>query len=273
MSIAYVPQKTSKKFHVPKTLAADFDAFLNHDIPNTNMDFELLHDWYDKLESSYEPSYIRGELYPDSTKSRYENTDNNMNIRCSLTSGIRKGDMVIEPDGTTYILDWDGHKESNNIPSRALRCNMILTIKRYEHPEVVQEPEQEYITDEDGTLLDEDGFVVQKETQEPVHENEQEDEPVFRTVVDSLPANAYRYDGRPEFVAVSATPGAIANALTLMTVQYNVKSKDIRIGDIFDWGNETYEIVDVNRVGLHISGEYGTLNLKAKKKAGGLHGY
>ena len=244
MSIPYVPQGTSKRFKVPRTLAADFDRFLAHDIPNTVMDFELLHNWYDQFKDDYEPKYIRGELYPDSTKSRYENTDNNMNIRCSVTSGIRKGDMIIEPDNTVYILDWDVHLESNNAPSRALRCNMMLNIERFEEADV-----------------DDLGYV------RPGSESG------FVKIVERLPCNAYRYDGRPEYVAVSGTPGATANALTLMTVQFNHRTRDIRIDDEFTWGNETYQIVDVNRVGIDIFSQHGTLKLQAKKKAGGLHGY
>ena len=257
MSIPYVPQGTSKRFRVPRTLAADFDAFLEQDIPNTNMDFELLHNWYDKFDRYYEPVFIRGEIYPDSTKSRYENTDNNLNIRCSTDSGIRKGDMIIEPDQTIYILDWDVHLESNNAPSRALRCNMYITVKRYENVE----------TDDEGYVVDEQGFVVSGEEYAVGNDN------LYTTIVDNLPCNAYRYDGRPEFVSVSGTPGAIANALTLMTLQYNDQTRNIRIGDEFDWGNETYEIVDVNRVGVNINDTFGTLKLQAKKKAGGLHGY
>ena len=257
MSIPYVPQGTTKRFRVPRTLAADFDAFLNQDIPNTVMDFELLHDWYAQFKDEYEPNYIRGEIYPDSTKSRYENTDNNMNIRCSLTSGIQKGDMIIEPDNTVFILDWNGHKESNNIPSRALRCNVMLNIKRYEDAQV----------DDDGYVIDENGYVVSSEPFDNGNEGK------HNVIVDRLPANAYRYDGRPEDVAVSGAPGAVVNALTLITVQYNCKTKHIKVGDTFDWGDQTYEIIDVNRVGLDIFATHGTLKLQAKKKAGGLHGY
>ena len=256
MSNPYVPQGTSKRFRVPRTLAADFDAFLNNDIPNTVMDFELIHNWYDRLDENYKPKYIRGELYPDSTKSRYENTDNNMNIRCSLTSGIQKGDIVIEPDHTIYILDWDGHKESNNIPSRALRCNLYLQV--YEH--------ENAFTDEEGYVIDDEGFVVNNEPF--VSDDEKR-----KIICHDIPANAYRYDGRPEFVAVSGTPGTIAGVLTLMTVQYNDQTKNIKIGHYFDWQNATYEIVDVNYVGVDITSTFGTLKLQAKRAAGGLHGY
>ena len=257
MSIPYTPQPTSKRFRVPRTLAADFDAFLNQDIPNTVMDFEVLNSWYDRFKDDYKPHYVRGEIYPDSTKSRYENTDNNMNIRCSVHSGIKKGDMVIEPDGTIYILDWDVHLQSNNAPSRALRCNMYLTVKRYQDAEV----------DDDGYAVDENGFVVSGEPYDITNDDN------YEIIVDRLPINVYRYDGRPEFVAVSGTPGAIANALTIFTVQYNEQTKNILIGDNFDWENETYEIIDVDRVGINLRGTHGTLKLQAKKKAGGLHGY
>ena len=48
-------------------------------------------------------------------------------------------------------------------------------------------------------------------------------------ICENMPANAYRYDGRPEFSASYATPGIVPNALTLLTVQYNSKTKDIHI--------------------------------------------
>lgn len=244
MSIPYVPQGTSKRFRVPRTLAADFDKFLEQDIPDTVMDFELLHNWYDQFKDDYVPKYIRGEIYPDSTKSRYENTDNNMNIRCSRTSGIRKGDMIIEPDNSVYILDWEVHLQSNNAPSRALRCNMMLNIERFQEAEV-----------------DDLGYVRPGSKSGKIK------------IVDRLPCNAYRYDGRPEDVTVSGTPGQTVNSLTIFTVQFNHKTEKIRIDDQFTWGKEDYYIVDINRVGVDIFNKYGTLKIHARKKPGGIHDY
>lgn len=246
MPIPYTPEATSKRFKVPRTLAADFDRFLEQDIPNTVMNFEVIQNWYDKNRGDYSPRYVRGEIYPDSTKSRYENTDNNMNIRCSVSSGIRKGDMLIQPDGTIFVLDWEVALQSNNAPSRALRCNMELNVKRY------QQNQNDY---------DDYGYRIREKQNDWIE------------IVPPIPCNAYRYDGRPEYVVVSGTPGATAGALTLMTVQYNERTKDIHVDDVFDWGNETYRIVDVDRVGIHLSGDWGTLKLQAKKAEGGLHGY
>ena len=256
MSIPYVPTGTSKRFFVPRTLAADFDAFLSQDIPNTNMDFELLKCWYDRQKEDYEPTYIRGEIYPDSTKSRYENTDNNMNIRCSVTSGIRQGDMLVEPDGSIYVLDWAVHLQSNNAPSRAVRCNFMLQVERYEAP----------LTDDEGFAIDDLGFVISGEKYS-VSEDQK------KIIVPPIPANAYRYDGRPEYVAVSGTPGTIAGALTILTVQYNEYTKLVKIGDKFDWGGNTHEIVDIDGVGVDINQTHGVLKFQAKRAAGGLHGY
>ena len=240
MPIPYVPQGTSKRFKVPRTLAADFRAFLDRDIPNAVMTFELIPDWYAQFESGYEKQYIRGEIYPDSTKSRYENTDNNMNFRADVESGIKKGDMIVEPDGTIYLLDWAVHLESNNAPTRAVRCNTRLTIERDVPPEA----------DEDGYRIYGTGGI--------------------QKIVDNLPVNAYRYDGRPEYSAVSGQPGLSPNALSLMIVQYNESTKKITIGDKYIWGIDEYEIVDIDPVGVDITNSFGVLKIQAKKASGGI---
>lgn len=239
MAKPYVPDGSKMKFYVPRTLAADFTEFLSNDIPNTVMDFELLTDWYDQFKEEYEPKMIRCEIYPDSSKSRYSNTDNNMNIRAAVDSGIKKGDMLIDPEGTVYVLDWEVAKQANNAPSRALRCNMLLTVTRYQ-PEVV----------------DDLGYLIEPEGK--------------KTVFEKLPANAYRYDGRPEYSAVSGTPGISPNALTLMTIQYNDLTKGIRIDDRFVWIDEEYTIVDLNYVGVNELHGTGTIVVQAKKTAGGI---
>jgi hypothetical protein len=142
----YIAEGTKSRFFVPRTLAADFTEFLDNDIPNTVMSFTHLHDWYEQFEDGYKPKSIRCEIYPDSTKSRYANTDNNMNIRADINSGIEKGDMVVDPAGMVYILDWEVALQSNNAPSRALRCNMYLTVFRH----------QEEVVDNEGYLVEEE---------------------------------------------------------------------------------------------------------------------
>lgn len=238
MSIPYTPTASTSRFYVPTTLASDFANFLANDIPGAVGNFTLIPDWYAYTEDSNESTVIRGEIYPDSTKSRYSNTDNNLNFRSSVDSGIKKGDMLIDSDNTIYLLDWEVPPEPNNRMSRALRCNANLSFSRYENEQV----------DNDGYLVKEAGWEI---------------------VADKIPCNAYRHDGRLEFSTNSHMPGLIPNTITLLSVQFNDQTKFIKIDDVFEWGNETYVVADVNLVGVNINGTSGVIQLQAKKKAGG----
>ena len=165
--------------------------------------------------------------------------DNHLNIRADVESGIRKGDMLVDPNGMAYLLNWEVALESNNAPSRALRCNMYLTI--YRHQEEV---------------VDEYGFEIAPEQDVEL--------------IKDLPANAYRYDGRPEYSAVSGTPGMTPDALTLVSVQYNNKTRAIKENDKFIWANEVYVVVDVNHTDVNEFLETGVLIIQAKKAPGGI---
>lgn len=238
MANEYIPEASSSRFHIPRTLAADFSNFLANDIPGAVGDFVLVDDWYARNNEEYVPTTIRGEIYPDSTKSRYSNTDNNLNFRSDVNSGIKKGDMLIGPDETIYLLDWDVPPQPNNRMSRALRCNILTHFMRYKSEEV----------DDDGYLVAEEGWV---------------------TIADDIPCNAYRHDGRLEFSSNSNLPGLIPNTVTLLSVQFNDKTKDIKADDIFVWGHDTYTVADVNLVGVNMAGTSGVIQIQAKKKAGG----
>lgn len=238
MANAYIPAESSSRFYVPRTLASDFTNFLQNDIPGSVGDFTLIADWYAQQNEEYVPVVIRGEIYPDTTKSRYSNTDNNLNFRADVNSGIKKGDMLIGPDNTVYLLDWEIPPQPNNRMSRALRCNAMLTFSHYQAEEV----------DEKGYLVSEAGW---------------------KPVAESIPCNAYRHDGRLEFSANSTLPGLIPNTVTLLSVQFNENTKKIKVDDIFEWGSETYTVADINLVGINLAGTSGVIQIQAKKKAGG----
>ena len=203
------------------------------------MDFVIHKDWCAQFADGYEERTIRGEIYPDSTKSRYTNMDNYMNIRADVDSGIRKGDMLVDPNGVIYLLNWEVALQSNNAPSRALRCNMHLTVYRH----------QEEVVDEYGFEIEPEQDVV---------------------LVDKLPANAYRYDGRPEYTAVSGTPGMTPDALTIVSIQYNDKTKIIKENDKFIWANEEYMVVDINYTDVNEMNNSGVMIIQAKKAPGGI---
>ena len=238
MSNVYIPAESSSRFYVPRTLASDFSNFLQNDIPGAVGDFTLIANWYERQNEEYSPVIIRGEIYPDTTKSRYSNTDNNLNFRSDVNSGIKKGDMLIGPDSSIYLLDWEVPPQPNNRMSRALRCNVATTFMRYQSEEV-----------------DDDGYLIA--------------EAEWKAVAEKIPCNAYRHDGRLEFSTNSHLPGLIPNTVTLLSVQYNDQTKNIKTDDVFEWGGETYTVADVNLVGVNLAGTSGVIQLQAKKKAGG----
>jgi hypothetical protein len=234
----YEKMNTRMRFQIPRTLESDFDEFLKNDIPGAVSDMELLPDWYDQFEEGYKTNKIRIELYPDTAKSRYSNTDNNLNCRASVSSGIKKGDMLRDESGVIYLLDWEVAPQPNNRASRALRCNAVLSFTRHMAEE----------TDDEGYLVT------------PEHDE---------VLVDSLPLNAYRFDGRPEYSVYSGTPGVSPAALTVLTVQYNDKTKLLRVDDEFIWGPDTYYIVDINYLGVNLLQGHGAMTVQAMKKSGG----
>lgn len=238
MSIPYNPEASSMRFFIPKTLADDFDTFLNNDIPNVVMDFSLHHDWYDQFAENYEPNVIRAEIYPNATKSRYENMDNMFNFRASVTSGIRKGDIVVDPENKTYLLDWQIEPEMNNASTRALSCNINLTVYRR-----VQE------------VIDSMGYCI-----EPEHDE---------IIVDRLPSNISRNAYRMEYNVIKSNPGVSPNSIADLFVQVNDHTKNIKIGDKFIWGASTYIIIDIDYVGVTLDGDSGVIMYQARKEPGG----
>ena len=145
--------------------------------------------------------------------------------------------MLIDENGKIYLLDWDVNLDSNNAPSRCLKCNTIITVKRY----------QEEVTDEEGILVAREKYI---------------------TIANAIPCNAYRYEGRPEYGVTSGTPGITPNALRLLTVQYNEETKNIREGDVFKLGETGYIVADIDLVGMSVTGTHGVLTIQARKEPG-----
>lgn len=224
------------KFYVPTTLESDFDQFLQTDVPNQVTDFRVYHDWYDEL---IEPYDIRMEIYPDATKSRYSNMDNKMNVRASLSSGIRKGDIVERLcDNELFLLDWEEEKETNNIPSMALRCNAKVSFRRH-----VEE------------MVDPDGYLI--------HDKD------TKLIADRIPCNAYPYDGRPSDQLREWTPGVVPNGLLQLSVQWNLQTRNIAIYDYFTYFDEVYRVSNIDYSGIKLDQTSGVIYLTCTKEAGG----
>lgn len=88
-------------------------------------------------------------------------------------------------------------------------------------------------------------------------------------IANKIPCNSYRQDGRLEYTTNSEKPGLIPNTVTMLTVQYNEQTKNLRVNDIFIWHDSEYEIADIDYVGVNLNNTSGTLSIQAKKKVGG----
>lgn len=222
------------KFRVP-TLEKDFDQFLDTaNVPNQVVTVKIYHDWYN--QEQFEEHRV--EIYPDSTMSRYENSDSVANMRFKKSAlSVDKGDMVLDPNGMLYVLDWKVLPESNNRRTRGRKCNHLLTITR-RIPEVV----------------DQYGMLVTEEHDE--------------TVVNQMPCNTYLYQGRPDYSASANTPGTTNSDILVTTIQFNDTTDNIRVGDEYIYGYQKYRIVDIQYVGVDLDGK-GVMTLQSKVVAGG----
>lgn len=177
-------------------------------------------------------------MYPINWKSNFAAADEGVNFRTDFEQTVRKGDMLIREDGEIFILAWAVHRQVNNQPSQAKKCNFSLTIERVV-PETVDE--LGYVAVEAGT----------------------------ENIVTAMPSCIFQYDGRPDYAPGFNTPGIAPDNLTIVECQYNPQTALIRINDTFLWGTSTFRVINLNPTGLNIAGTAGLLQLHARRVAGG----
>lgn len=227
----------SLAFHVPPTLADDFERWLMGDVPNSVYTFELVRDWYAREAGGYAPAFIRGMHFPINWKSKIGNSDANSNFRTHLRVDIRKGDLVVREDGTLYMLNWQVQRHPNNQSTQAVDCNAFLAFWR-----------------EVDEVLDDRGYLV-----EPAHRE---------MIAPAIPGVYAEYAGRPDYAPALNTPGIHPDHLLTVQVQYNSRTREVRIGDQFELMHSTYRVVHLMYHEVDIDGVYGIINITARKAAG-----
>lgn len=206
-------------------------------MPNANYTFELVRDWYARGAAGYEPEFIRSMYFPINWKSKLGNSDANSNFRTHLRVDIRKGDMVVREDGEIYMLNWQVQRHPNNQSTQAVVCNAFL----------------EFFRDVDE-VLDERGYLL-----EQAHR---------LSVAPTIPCVYSEYAGRPDYAPAFNTPGIVADHLLTCQTQWNERTKEIRINDQFELMRSTYRIVHMIHHEVDIDGQYGIINITARKVAG-----
>ena len=229
---------STKNFRPPPTLDSDFDRLLGHDVPHINYTFELVKDWYAVDSERYEPVYIRAQQTPIDWKSKIGNSDMSTNFKVTHSLSIHKGDMVVREDGALFLLNWNIQNHANNQATQSIECNTTLSFTR-DKPEV---------TDEDGYLIEESGREI---------------------IAPPIPCVHVEYAGRPDYAATQGTPGIHADHLISVYLQWNPKTKNIRINDEFEIGSFTYRVINISIAEVHIDQGFGILTLHAKRVAGG----
>lgn len=166
------------------------------------------------------------------------NADMSTNFFTHVDANIHKGDIVVQNGERYYMLNWVEQEQINSISTQMLECNTSLEIKRYFDEEL----------DENAYLIEEAGY---------------------KTVVDAIPANFAKYAGRPDFTSLDGVPGVHADQLISGMVQYNSKTKLMKIGDMFEMDGEVYRIINFHLFEVNYTKTNGVINIEAKKAAGG----
>lgn len=86
---------SGRDYRPPPTLESDFKRLLMHEVPHTNYNFEVIHDWYAAQEEGYKPIIIRGQQTPIDWKSKIGNSDMSLNFKVAYDEIIYKGDYVV----------------------------------------------------------------------------------------------------------------------------------------------------------------------------------
>ena len=127
---------------------------------------------------------------------------------------IRKGDIVIREDGRIFMLNWQVQDMPNNQTTQAIVCNAMLTFTRMIPEEV-----------------DSRGMLVRE-----AYDDE---------IAPSIPCVFSEYAGRPDYAPGYNIPGISADHLLTVQVQWNERTRRLRVSDEFRLLHSRYRIVDI----------------------------
>lgn len=227
-----------KDYRPPTTIEDDFRRYLAHEVPHVNYTFEVIHDWYEAQQDGYSPIILRAQQTPIDWKSKIGNSDMSTNFKVTHDIPIYKGDIVIREDGKIYMLNWNIQLHPNNQATQNCECNGYVEFKRRVHE-----------------VTDEAGYVIMPEHDE--------------IIAPSIPIIHTEYAGRPDYQPSQWQPGVNADHLINVQVQYNDRTKEVRIDDTFEMDNYTYRVINIAFAEVSINSNYGILDMNAKRVAGG----
>lgn len=279
-----------ENFQPPSRIISDFTRLLQHDVPNVNWTFELVHNWY-YVSTQTEDSLEKLTVYQ--LKKLYEGGCRILRIHHENEDEETENIYYALSENGTYELTHDYEPEyiraqqtSIDWKSKIGNSDMSTNFKTDYTHEVLK---GDYVIREDGTLYmlnwnitlhannqatqsTECNAVIDITREFPDETDEKGiliNEGGRRPVAAGLPVNHTEYAGRPDYSGASQQAGMHPDHLITVTCQWNTTTRNIRLDDEFVLGDFTYRVMNISLAEVNIDKDYGILVLNAKRVAGG----
>lgn len=288
-TIPFKEKPSKENFKPPARIHSDFTRLLQHDVPNVNWTFELIHNWY-YVSTQTEDSLK--DLTVFQLRRMYDGGCRIIRIHHEDDDETENTYYQLKADGT-YTVTEDYQPEyiraqqtSIDWKSKIGNSDMSTNFKTdYTH----EIEKGDYVIREDGTLFllnwnitlhannqatqsTECNAVVDITREFPDETDEKGmliSEGGRRPVAAGLPINHTEYAGRPDYSGASMQAGMHPDHLITVTCQWNPSTRKIRLDDEFVLGDFTYRVMNISLAEVKIDKDYGILVLNAKRVAGG----
>ena len=279
-----------ENFQPPSRILSDFTRLLQHEVPNVNWTFELIHNWY-YVSTQTEDSLEKLTVYQ--LKKMYEGGCRILRVHHENEDEETENIYYALSENGTYELTHDYEPEyiraqqtSIDWKSKIGNSDMSTNFKTDYTHEVLK---GDYVIREDGTLFmlnwnitlhannqstqsTECNAVIDITREFPDETDEKGiliNEGGRRPVAAGLPVNHTEYAGRPDYSGASMQAGMHPDHLITVTCQWNTTTRKIRLDDEFVLGDFTYRVMNISLAEVNIDKDYGILVLNAKRVAGG----
>lgn len=289
-TIPFKEKPSRENFKPPSRIHSDFTRLLNHDVPNVNWTFELIHNWYyvstqteeslaglsrNQLRKMYDGGCRIIRIHHEFDDGKTENIYFALNddgtyeetseyepeyIRGQQTSIDWKSKIGNSDMSTNFKTDYthDIQKGDYVVRDDGMLFMLNWNITLHANNQATQSTECNAVVDitrmfQDET--DEKGMLIQDGGRRPV--------------AAGLPISHQEYAGRPDYSGASGQAGMHPDHLITVQCQWNPTTRKIRLDDEFVLGDFTYRVMNVSLAEVQIDRDYGILTLNAKRVAGG----
>lgn len=232
----FQPRPSAKKYHIPQTIQSDFERYLYTDVPNVNYWYDGYSNWYTK-EDEQTAYRFRGSQFSINWKSKYSGSDNTQNLRAKIGTPLKKGDLLVREDGRIYVVYWNIEPEINNIRTQVQECNAMSKFVR----------EQAAQVGDDFKLESAESDIV---------------------IAEQIPFSISFIQNRFEYDIANNVPGIVPNDTAVVSVQFNEQTRNLQIGDMFEYWGSVRRIVSIVQYEIDIHKTHGLLTFYAEKVAG-----